>query len=292
MKYYSMKSMVINKIKEMINCDSVELMEKDGMVDSVLVHMPNGMFQINLHGSSLLSLLNEHFDWTFIQDNLCDTRNLFLCLKNWEYVKSHLFPRFAGKARRCDENYMSNSYSVNVLDLDITFHVILDEKYSATVSNSMVREWGVTSEILLKVALDNALKESNILSLDGLLMDMGFELDEEDRRDIEECCSSMYILTNKKRSIGAIHMLDKELLKKFCEKLNEDEVYIIPSSIHEVLLLPCGNFSEIDSAMVNDMIVDVNQKLDDFEILSDHCYRYCATSDKLWCLVNNSEFVW
>ena len=71
---------------------------------------------------------------------------------------------------------------------------------------------------------------------------------------------------------GAVYMTDLELLRGFCDKI-ESDVYIIPSSVHEVLLIPVdGTESE---SMLNEMIADVNKtELEPVEVLSNHAYYF------------------
>ena len=62
------------------------------------------------------------------------------------------------------------------------------------------------------------------------------------------------------------------LLKKFADKIEKDLI-IIPSSIHEVILIPSDN--GITDEEVNEMIDEVNEnELETVEILSNHMYLY------------------
>ena len=50
-------------------------------------------------------------------------------------------------------------------------------------------------------------------------------------------CSNLYVLTNKSRINGAAGIMYEGVLKKLADKL-ESDMYILPSSIHEVIILP------------------------------------------------------
>lgn len=77
------------------------------------------------------------------------------------------------------------------------------------------------------------------------------------------------IISNTELYYGAINAIkSKELL----EKQFPDGYYLIPSSIHEMIVLPKG---EVDMDGFNDFIKTVNSDvLDPEDILSDHYYEF------------------
>lgn len=89
----------------------------------------------------------------------------------------------------------------------------------------------------------------------------------------------MYILSNKCRYFGAACLLYDRLLSKLSHNLSAD-FFIIPSSIHEVLLVPAS--SNMNKEDFNRMIQEVNNStLRPEEILSDHVYYYSSSDDKI-----------
>lgn len=89
----------------------------------------------------------------------------------------------------------------------------------------------------------------------------------------------MYILSNKSRYFGAACLLYDRLLSKLSHNLSVD-FFIIPSSIHEVLLVPAS--SNMCKEDFNRMIQEVNNSsLRPEEILSDHVYYYSNSDDKI-----------
>lgn len=81
----------------------------------------------------------------------------------------------------------------------------------------------------------------------------------------------MFVLTNNIRTNGAACITYPGVLKKFAEE-HQSDVYIIPSSIHEVILIP--EFTGGEESL-NKMITAVNKnELDPVEILSDHVYIF------------------
>ncbi|GHU43730.1 hypothetical protein FACS1894111_09820 [Clostridia bacterium] len=91
--------------------------------------------------------------------------------------------------------------------------------------------------------------------------------------------SPMYLLTNESRLYGAACILYQDLLSDLADRLSCD-LYILPCSVHEVLLLPARE--DCTKEHLNAMILDINTKqLEEGEILSDHAYYYSRKDSKL-----------
>ena len=87
--------------------------------------------------------------------------------------------------------------------------------------------------------------------------------------------TDMFILTNKQKIHGCTCIAYPRLLKRIADFL-EDNLIIIPSSIHEVLIIP-EEAAKADYTMddFQSMIADINEtELTDDEVLSDHAYLY------------------
>ena len=83
------------------------------------------------------------------------------------------------------------------------------------------------------------------------------------------------ILTNHLKIHGATTLLYPNLLHEVAS-IYEDDLIIIPSSIHETLIIPFHNTpNDYTAERMNRMIQEVNEThLLDTEILSDHVYYY------------------
>ena len=88
-------------------------------------------------------------------------------------------------------------------------------------------------------------------------------------------------LSNETRQFGAISMLYPEVLKKFCVEKMIDGVFVIPSSIHEVLLM-IADKNMADVEYIRRMIKEVNnENVSEVERLSDSLYYYDVATDTL-----------
>lgn len=89
---------------------------------------------------------------------------------------------------------------------------------------------------------------------------------------------NMYVMSNTMKLNGAVCMTYPNAVRDFAVEQNCD-VFIIPSSVHEVILIP-----DIQCSLgtINDLIKEVNRRqLDPVEVLSDHAYVYRLESGKI-----------
>lgn len=93
----------------------------------------------------------------------------------------------------------------------------------------------------------------------------------------EETDTAFYVLTNTARINGAAVILYETVSERLRECFGEhfqNGLWVIPSSIHEVLLLPATKEGE---EALNRMVQEVNKtQVVPEEVLSDHVYRYAA----------------
>ncbi len=82
----------------------------------------------------------------------------------------------------------------------------------------------------------------------------------------------MFVLTNSLRSFGAVCILYEDILFHIGNLLREN-FYILPSSIHEVIIIPESQAPCKET--LNEMIVEINEsQVEREEVLSDHVYYY------------------
>lgn len=160
-----------------------------------------------------------------------------------------------------------------VLDLAVVYYCLLGkhegENITALIYNSHMEKWNVTEQDLYYAAIENTPKllKSRIRPMSEIISDMLGDCELDSRTE------EMYVLTNESRLNGASCILYDNVLKHFAEQVGHD-LYILPSSVHEVILLPMyGNYNKrILEGMVKDVNYDGGVAKD--EILSDRVYVY------------------
>ena len=174
-----------------------------------------------------------------------------------------------------NEQLLKKVPHILIYDLAIVFLCsvsdFMNEYATILIHNQHIKMWNISLEDLYEVAKDNS---PRILAprLDNL-HDVFAYITDESLPFLEAL--NMHILTNYLKIHGATCMVYPGLLEEIAEVF-EDDLIIIPSSIHETLVFPKDNLPEEYSIEhLNDMIQEVNEtQLTDDEILSDHIYWY------------------
>lgn len=194
---------------------------------------------------------------------------------DYDFVKEHLAIKLINYER--NKETLENSPHIRRLDLALVFLCVIDkdDKQSASVliKNSHLKFWNIDTDTLFADALINAptFLKPNCYSLFKTVYEKKhMELMELDEVRLDD--DDLLILTNENKVNGASCIFYPGVLEKIATKLDSD-LYIIPSSIHEVLILrKTDNIKKDD---LNFLINTVNQsELAQTEILSDNVYIY------------------
>lgn len=173
---------------------------------------------------------------------------------------------------------------VDFLDLSVVFEYIADRNADYTTSvlirNSHLKLWDISVDELYAAAVENTQKICGyeIKTMKEVLQESINETVESDFSENPK----MYVITNKDKVKGAACILYPHLLRDFAEAVGSS-LYIIPSSIHEVLILPTDNKNDSDA--IKGMIKDINNAIvSEDEILSYSLYFYNKENDKVTIL--------
>ena len=198
--------------------------------------------------------------------------------KDYDRLKSRIFYKIINYEK--NRELLKKIPHRRILDLAMVFYYQVDEvepPATIMIQNSHLSMWDVTPEELE----ENAIKYTCLcLPAEFLTMAQLAGMDEEDVNDVldEESCP-MYILTNKKRRYGAGTIFYPGIMEQ-AQKLLGDNFYILPSSIHECILIPEeGNY---DQDRLAEMVTEINeQHVDAREVLSDQAYYYLKKDGRI-----------
>ena len=200
-------------------------------------------------------------------------------LKHFDTIKDKIVYKVVNY--RSNEKLLEQVPHKRILDLAVVFYCLLDNEYgrsaTALIYNNNLKNWNVTIDDVYKAALKNTpdLLHSKISSMAALFEKCGVNVDGEEVDLKDYVPSDMYVLTNESKLNGAACILYENVLYDFAQKLGAD-LYILPSSVHEVILLPKLSMFEKDE-LVN-MVKEVNTEgVAADEVLSDHVYEYNGT---------------
>ena len=189
-----------------------------------------------------------------------------------------------------NQAYLEDAASLQYLDLSILFYctMITESRhvYCSKISKVQMEDWGTDVQTLYDVARRNTPRLLGVYlkEVRDVIMDM-LNVAEDNMKDSllqalnDESRSPMYILSNCTRNSGAGCIFAEDILKGLANKL-EDDLYLIPSSIHEVMLIPVH--ARMSREEVDAMVADVNRSvLRPEDILSDHVYIYRRQEDRI-----------
>lgn len=173
---------------------------------------------------------------------------------------------------------LSSVPSISYLDLSIIFYWNVKEIVDGTITitNALLEEWNVDKNELLTIAKQNMENDMLFQNMADILKST-LHMDEEEVFFNDDL--GMYILTNNEKNFGAAHIVCEKSLKKVASFLNGDFI-VIPSSIHEVIILPY--VTNISSEELREMVNEVNiTQVAEHEILSYNVYIYRNEDEQL-----------
>lgn len=197
-------------------------------------------------------------------------------ITDYEKVKDRIIYRLVN--RKANEKLLENMPYIPYLDLAIVFCVLLEVTGNGTatmaVSSEHARLWGVSGEELYGMASENTCR---LLPDDFSAMSKVIEeLSDTPQEEGEEC---MYVLSNRIRSHGAAAILYERRLEGIGMYL-ESNYYVLPSSIHEVIVIP--EKAAPGKEMLSQMVEEINHtQVADEEVLSGRAYYYDREKKKL-----------
>lgn len=194
---------------------------------------------------------------------------------DYDKVKSHIILKLIHYER--NRQLLTDVPHFRFLDLAIVFQCLLptDTFGAATIliRRQHLAFWHITKDDLYTLAEKNTprLMPYDLRNMTDVLRELmqdAAPLPPDAFTD----SSPMYMLSNHLRLNGSSCILYRNLLQNFADLIQSD-FYILPSSIHEVLLIPTSSGSR--SLELSDMVREVNDaQLAAEDILSDHVYYF------------------
>lgn len=189
----------------------------------------------------------------------------------------------------CDRNkcLLEHIPHRHFLDLVVIFCFYMEHEQLGSgfvrIQNVHLQMWGITEEELFRTAMCNMLfrMEYKMLALSDVIESMiGLRIDSEEEE------FPMYVLTNQERCYGAACMMFPHILEAAAEKMQGD-YYLLPSSVHECMILPIDNKSGMSVWELHRMVREINRAhVAQEDVLGDSVYRYYADEKELRIAAN------
>ncbi|MCM1236941.1 MAG: DUF5688 family protein [Ruminococcus flavefaciens] len=200
--------------------------------------------------------------------------------KDYEKIR----PKIRGKLINTEKNreLLQKIPHRKFLDLSLVYRVYMGVEeigeLNLCVQNSHLEMWGIGEEELFEAVRDYMEHTDEILLKN--MEDMIQEILGEEITELEPSKTPVYILSTTDQIFGAVCMASRRIMEMAADTLGGDFT-IIPSSVHELLLLPDAS-SRICAEHLRNMIQEVNHtKLMPSEVLSGHAYHYSRGSEKV-----------
>ena len=205
---------------------------------------------------------------------------------DYEKSKSRLYPKLISTKE--NKELLSDVPHKNILDLSLVYYLRCDSSElgaSATslVTNRQLETWVVDVKQLHRDAFENAKKETifyplgswlALLKVEGMLELRKLIPHIEEIKEIRD--ANMYVLHNRNGLYGASALFCQNVCDKIADLL-KCNFYLIPSSIHEWILVPEREWQGREDSLheLSEMVRTVNrEQVDPEEVLSDHAYYY------------------
>lgn len=232
---------------------------------------------------------------------------------NYEIVRKGIMLKLVNREK--NQELLKQAPFVPFLNLAVVFYYSLVSEYigngSILIRNEHIRQWKIEVQTLYQWAFENTRQKLGYRIMDmrevvrGLLREQiaeslkqtqeaGGESALQEKIDLmteqveravlpPDTVSNMYVLTNRIRNMGAVSMIYPEALQTFSETLGQS-LYILPSSVHEVILVP--DTGRETAEKLRQMVEEVNStQMEPEDVLSDDIYYYDREMQKISLLL-------
>lgn len=228
-------------------------------------------FQRNM--VTLEMVIDEIMD---VYDKNCIRQNVDVSqFCNYETVKNRIVFKLINTEK--NQELLKDIPYIAFFDLSIVFQYLLTEKSFGNavilIRNEYLRIWGKSVEEIYQIAQCNTpiLNPYEIISLNDVICEFNPEYENNIKNEVSDGIQ-LYVLSNKSKIYGAACMLYPKAVQDFANEVDSD-LFILPSSVHEVLLLPTDGTNGIEE--IKQMVQDVNDtQVEAEEVLSNSVYFF------------------
>ena len=275
-RYDSNVSVTLNHVMKNngTELDGITIMEKDKNIAPTIYI--NSFYDRYREGVSLKAVVSEIIRIYNQNKNSININADYF--ENYENVRKTIVYKLVNYQK--NKKLLEDVPYKRVLDLAVVFYCLIEQRKgvsaTALIHNEHLRIWNVTEDEIYNDALKNTpvLLAGSIVPMSKILSEIAATAPADNDEKVCKYTGEdiLYVLTNSSRVNGAACILYDNLLKKFANDVHSD-LYILPSSVHEVIIVPKKN--AFDKSELADMVREVNEQgVSQDEILSDNVYEY------------------
>lgn len=297
MNYEIFKDEILKKIEELTREDNLEIIQRpmlknnglklDGLViketDNVIAPIIyiNEWYEEYLKGKTI----EEIADGILLLSGSATAEDKVPTVPefNWESIKDKLYVSVINAD--ANEEFLKETPHRRIDDLAVIARIRVEQPglnhASIRVTNTVLTMLTKTRDEVLNQAVSNTEKlDFKCRTMREMICGMlGEESEMVDDIFPVKRENPMFVVTLPNGVDGASVLACKESLVRIADRVGED-VYILPSSIHEIILIPKSIDLELED--LQEMVRDVNRnEVAAGEILSDNVYQFGRKSKKL-----------
>ena len=206
-------------------------------------------------------------------------------IENWEEAKDKIIPCIVSVDGNEEMLKSTVTYYEDNTGLAYYGRIAIDDEFigkaSILVKKELFKKWNVSECDYFHQLEDNAtymegavmMPMTNVLlSLHGIEKELstnGAPYKITDEKDM------LYVLTNHTRIYGAGVSFSQCIMDEIADKIG-DEYFVIPSSVHELLIAPRSSFKDAEEVSnLTDIIMSVNNtSVEKIDVVSYNLYKY------------------
>lgn len=198
-----------------------------------------------------------------------------------QYILDNVFPFLANA--KMNAGMQGDAPHRDFEDLCVFYRVSIgdcgdDAMASYVVKNGIAERAGVAEKELYDAATKNMRGRYAVMTMREILSTM---IGDAGYYDTEPSSERIYVITTGSRMWGASALIDGDCIRGLAERIGCD-LYILPSSIHELIAVPADGTYAISAGSLRDMVRGINgTELEPEDILGYEVYRYSRDSGTL-----------
>ena len=211
-------------------------------------------------------------------------------LVNYAQIKDHIICKLVNAGMNAE--YLSDKpYVVVDGELAICYHIDLGDTpdgsgmMSTPVTDALMERYQISIEELHEQAMKNTPellppKIANMRTVLAEMVGLGDYLMDGLALEGLPVDAPMYVITNERNMNGAINVFFPEVMEQIGDMLQSDQIYVLPSSIHEVIVIPDNGTMSYHE--MEEMVQQINGSMvAESEVLSHHVMHLYPKEHKL-----------
>lgn len=288
LNYEEFKDAIVSQIKDYLPSEYVDsevkihtvLKNNSTKLDGLTIRTPQSSICPNIY---LNHYYADYEDGRSIEDILSDIARVrqmhdapadldVSAITDFSRVKDKIVAKLINTEQ--NKEYLEDKPHLNFADLSAVYYINLGSdscgSMSTVITEGLLSQYGLAVNELHEVAIQNMGPKARFCSMFEVLSEMmGANTPEE----LQPADNMMFVLTNDSKINGAAMLLCPSTMDKIAEQVGSSSYYILPSSIHETIVVPFNDGMNVEE--LKNMVHEVNStQVAADEVLSDNIYIY------------------